>query len=59
VLITGSSEAIARLRIDPEFIRTIVGVQLVHSKVGVVGACVGEAIAPLLQLWDEQEKALL
>ncbi len=59
VLITGGSEAIARLRIDPEFTRVIVGVQLVHSKVGVVGAYAGEAIGPLLQLWDEQEKVLL
>ncbi len=59
VLISGAGDAIAKLRMDAEFLRMIIGVQLVHNKVGVVGAHVGEAIGPILQLWEEQERAML
>jgi len=59
VLIKGEREAIARLRIDPEFTAVIVGVQLVHQKVGVVGAHTGAALGALLQTWDQQEARLL
>ena len=59
VLVKGEREAIARLRIDPEFVKTIVGVQLVHQKVGVVGAHTGAAMGSLLRMWSEQEARLL
>lgn len=38
VLVKGERDTLARLRVDEDFIRVIVGVQLVHQKVGVVGA---------------------
>ncbi|WP_394840548.1 hypothetical protein LZC95_25950 [Pendulispora brunnea] len=59
VLITGDKEKLARLRVDDEFVRVIVGVQLVHAKVGVVGAHTGEGLGALLRIWDEQEEKLL
>lgn len=59
VLVKGEKDALARLRVDDEFVRVIVGVQLVHARVGVVGAYTDAAMGSLLGVWDAQEKALL
>lgn len=59
VLLSAEQEELARLRSEDEFLKTIVGVQLVHSKVGVVTAYTGASMGRLLKLWDEQEDALL
>jgi hypothetical protein len=58
VLVKGEKEALARLRVDDEFVKTIVGVQLVHNKVGVVGAYTGAEMGTLFAMWDEQEDAI-
>jgi len=58
VLIRGDKEEVAKLRGDDEFVRTMVSVQLVHSKVGVVGAYIGAEMQSLFQMWDEQEAKL-
>lgn len=59
VLVKGDKDLIARLRVDEDFTRVIVGVQLVHQKVGVVGAYTGVEMQNLFQLWDQQEGKLL
>src|SRR5690349_7454256 len=59
VMVKGEKEAIAALRVDDEFVRLIVGVQLVHQKVGVVGAYTGAEMQSLFHMWDEEEEKLL
>jgi hypothetical protein len=58
VLVKGDQETLARLRVDDEFVRMMVGVQLVHSKVGVVGAYTGAEMQSLFGMWDQQEEKL-
>lgn len=59
VLIKGEKDSLARLRVNDEFVRLIVGVQLVHSNVRVVGAYTGAEMQQLFQMWDEQEDRLV
>lgn len=59
VLIKGDKVKLARLRTDQAFLEMIIGVQLVHAKVGVVGAYSGVEMQSLLRTWDEQEQLLL
>lgn len=59
VLVKGEKDALARLRVSEEFVRVIVGVQLVHTRVGVIGAYTGREMQALLGVWDAQEDALL
>ncbi|WML58744.1 hypothetical protein [Neobacillus sp. PS2-9] len=59
VLITGDKETVARLRAEDEFVSVMVGVQLVHRNVRVVGAYTGSEIQSLFAMWDEQEEQLL
>ena len=59
VLIKGERDKLAHLRVQPEFVEVIVGVQLVHTKVGVVGAHSGDGVPSILALWDKQEARLL
>jgi hypothetical protein len=59
VMVKGEREAIARLRVDDEFVRVIVGVQLVHSNVGVIGAYTGAEMQSLFRVWDERENELI
>lgn len=59
VLLRGEQDALARLRHEPEFLRTIVAVQLVHEKVRVTGAYTGAEMQALMQIWGEQEQRLL
>jgi hypothetical protein len=58
VLIRGEKDALAMLRVDNEFVKVIVGVQLVHTKVGVVWAYAGAEMQSLFRTWDEQEEKL-
>ena len=58
VLVKGDQERLARLRVEDEFVRIIVGVQLVHSNVGVVGAYTGAEMQSLFAIWDQQEEKL-
>jgi hypothetical protein len=58
VLVKGDKQALARLRVDDEFVRIMVGVQLVHSKVGVVGAYTGAEMQSLFEMWGQQEEKL-
>lgn len=58
VLVRGEEEELARLRGEQSFLRTIIGVQLVHNRVGVVTAYTGQAMGTLLGLWAEQEDEL-
>lgn len=59
VFITGDKETIAQLRTEDEFVSVIVGVQLVHRNVRVVGAYTGAEMLSLFAKWDEQEEKLL
>jgi hypothetical protein len=59
VLITGDKGTIAQLRTENEFVSVMIGVQLVHRNVRVVGAYVGAALQSLFAIWDEQEDKLL
>ncbi len=59
VILTGDKDVLAILRVDDEFVKTIVGVQLVHQKVGVVGARTGAEMMALFGMWAEQEANLL
>lgn len=58
VLVKGDKEALARLRVADEFVRVIVGVQLVHQKVGVVWAYTGAEMQTLFEAWSRQEEKL-
>jgi hypothetical protein len=58
VMVKGDKEALAQLRVSDEFVRMIVGVQLVHHKVGVVWAYTGAEMQSLFKMWDEQEEKL-
>ncbi|MFD0695325.1 hypothetical protein ACFQZT_14565 [Paenibacillus sp. GCM10027628] len=59
VLITGDKETVAQLRAEDEFVAVIIGVQLVHRNVRVVGAYKGAELHSLFAMWDEQEDKLL
>jgi hypothetical protein len=59
VLVKGVKESIAKLRVEDEFVRLIISVQLVHQKVGVVGAYTDAEMQTLFQMWDEQEEKLI
>ncbi|MGN7471497.1 hypothetical protein [Brevibacillus sp. SAFN-007a] len=59
VFITGDKETIAKLRAEDEFVSVIVGVQLVHRNVRVVGAYTGAELHSLFAMWDAQEDKLL
>lgn len=59
VMVKGEKESLATLRVSEEFQRLIVGVQLVHAKVGVTGAYTGAEMQTVMRLWDEQEERLL
>ncbi len=58
VLIKGDKDALARLRVEEAFVQMIIGVQLVHASVGVVGAYTGADMQSLFDLWDQQEAKL-
>ncbi len=59
VVVRGNRERLAKLRTEPEFLSVIVGVQLVHANVRVVGAYAGPEMLSLLKIWEEQEARLL
>ncbi|WP_248926181.1 hypothetical protein [Paenibacillus hamazuiensis] len=59
VLITGDKETVAKLRVEEEFVSVIIGVQLVHRYVRVVGAYAGAELQSLFAMWDEQEDKIL
>lgn len=59
VIVNGEKDSIAKLRVDEEFLRVIIGVQLVHNKVGIVGAYRGKEMQSIMKIWDEQEDKLI
>jgi hypothetical protein len=59
VLVKGDKAKLAELRVQESFTKVIVAVQLVHSKVGVIGGYSGAEMQSLLQIWDQQEDELL
>lgn len=59
VIVRGDKDSIAKLRLDEEFQSTIVAVQLVHTKVGVVGAYTGRELQSVAALWSKQEARIL
>lgn len=59
VLVEGNRESLASLRGEDEFLRTMVRVQLVHSKVGVGSAYTGAEMQSLFALWDREEATLI
>jgi len=59
VLVTGDKESVARLRVEDEFVSVIIGVQLVHRNVRVVGAYTGAEVQSLFAMWDKQEDKIL
>ncbi|MFD2615974.1 hypothetical protein [Terrilactibacillus laevilacticus] len=59
VLITGDKETVAQLRVEDEFVSIMVGVQLVHRNVRVVGAYTGAEMQSWFAMWDDQEEKLL
>ncbi len=50
ILITGDRETVAQLRAEDEFVSVIVGVQLVHRYVRVVGAYTGAEMQSLFAM---------
>ncbi|GHO96201.1 hypothetical protein KSF_062490 [Reticulibacter mediterranei] len=58
-MLEGDKESITQLRAEDEFVKIIVGVQLVHRRVRVVGAYTGAEMQSLFTMWDEQEEKLL
>ena len=58
VLVKGTREALARVRDDPEFMRMIAGLRLVHHSVGVVGAYTGDEMQALMEVRAEQLEKL-
>lgn len=58
VLVRGDRETLAALRSEEEFVRIIVAVQLVHTRVGVTAAWTGESLGTIMRIWDEQEARL-
>jgi hypothetical protein len=59
VLVKGDRDTLAALRVSPEFLRIVVGIQLVHRNVAVVWAHTGAGMGQLLGLWAEREAELL
>ena len=59
VLLKGDAAKIGTLRLDADFVSVIIGVQLVHQHVRVVGAHTGNEIAAIFKMWDTQEHRLL
>ena len=59
VLVKGDKEFLAKLRVEEEFVKIIVGAQLVHIKVGVVWAYSGREMQSLFQIWGQQEEKLI
>src|SRR5437870_9057154 len=55
--VTGDKEILAKLRVDDEFVHMIVGVQLVHSKVGVVRAYTGAEMQSLFRMWSAENRS--
>jgi hypothetical protein len=58
VLLRGDRETLAALRAEEEFVRNIVAVQLVHTRVGVTAAWTGESLGALFGMWEKQEARL-
>jgi hypothetical protein len=59
VLVKGERDTLAALRVSPEFLRIVVGIQLVHRNVAVVWGHTGAEMGQLLGLWAEREAELL
>lgn len=59
MIIRGDKTNLSILRGEDEFLRTIIGVQLVHNKVRVVTAYTGDVMGKVLQLWNEGKAALV
>jgi hypothetical protein len=49
---------VAQLRVSGEFVQLIARMQLVHSKVGVIGARTGAEVRALFKMWDQQSEDL-
>ncbi len=58
VLVKGDKETVAQLRVSGEFVQLIARMQLVHSKVGVIGARTGAEVRALFKMWDQQSEDL-
>ncbi len=58
VVVRGDKDKLAQLRVDDEFVRMIVGVQLVHTNMRVVWAYTGAEMQSLFAMWDQQEEKL-
>lgn len=59
VLVKGDRDALAALRVSEEFLRIIVGIQLVHRNVAVAWAHTGAEMGQLLGIWARREAELL
>ena len=59
VLVKGDRDTLAALRVSPEFLRIVVGIQLVHRNVALVWAHTGDEMAQVLGIWAEREAELL
>ncbi len=53
-----SKETVGQLRVSGEFVQLIARMQLVHSKVGVIGARTGAEVRALFKMWDQQSEDL-
>lgn len=58
ILVKDEQEALARVRGDPEFVRMIAGLRLVHHSVGVIGAYTGDELQALMEVRAEQLEKL-
>jgi len=59
VLVKGDRNTLASLRVAPEFLEIIIGIQLVHRNVAVAWAHTGPELGQVLGLWTKRETELL
>jgi hypothetical protein len=59
VLVKGDKHTLSALRVAPEFLEIIIGIQLVHRNVAVAWAHAGQGLGQVLGLWGRREAELL
>ncbi len=59
VLVKGDRDRLALLRVAPEFLEIVIGIQLVHRNVAVAWAHTGQELGQVLGLWARREAELL
>jgi hypothetical protein len=53
ILLRGSEDALAKLRVDDEFVRMTTRATLIVESVGVIGAAIGDGLADAIGVYQE------